>query len=85
MVGMWLQGDVSNCTLRAFTRLLECVGFRVLEFLVNIKAFSYNLALRSGDNAPNQWAGTDQCLSLIGQVECTAHHFRVKLGRSCVH
>src|SRR5258705_9799424 len=85
VVRMWLQRKVGNCTLRAFARLLERIGFRMLELLVNVKTFSYNLALGTCDDAPDQRAGTNQSLPLIGQVESAPHHFRVKLSRSCAH
>src|SRR5258706_10784257 len=85
VVRMWFQRYVGDRTLSALTCLLEGIGFRMLDLLVNVKAFSDNLAFGSCYDTPDQRAGTYQSLSLIGQVQCAPHHLRVKLSRRCAH
>src|SRR6185437_562915 len=64
VVRMWFQRDVGDRALSALTCLLEGIGFRMLDLLVNVKAFSDNLAVGRCDDAPDQRAGTHQSLSL---------------------
>ena len=84
------RNDADHPLARSFKRFLQdpefpCVGAKSALSRNQMSHFLDFHPTVLHDDAPDERTGTDQRLSLIGQMECAPHHFRVKLSRSCAN